>query len=105
MKIKEFYGFEGYYFDRLLDFELTPISEAEAKNFRKKRETDGIPVTEENTVLTVFKKNALGKQTTKIDISSACRNGSRVALFVVLSPTPALFAYTDETRFGLFPIA
>ncbi|MBO5363457.1 MAG: hypothetical protein J6A46_03935 [Clostridia bacterium] len=105
MKTTEIYGFEGYYFNRLLDFELIPISEEETKRFCKKRKTDGIPVnTAKNTVLTIFKKNAFGKQRTQIDISSACRSGSRVVLRVVLSPTPALFAYTDEEHFGTFPI-
>ncbi|MBR4942744.1 MAG: hypothetical protein IKZ28_01825 [Clostridia bacterium] len=104
MKKKGLYGFEGYYADRILDFELAPITEAETKNFHKEK-TEGIPVKgTENTVLTVFKKDGNRKRKREVDISSACRSGSRVALFVILSPKPTLFAYTDEERFGYFPL-
>ncbi|MBQ8686108.1 MAG: hypothetical protein IJ514_08055 [Clostridia bacterium] len=100
------YGFEGYYYDRLLDFQLTTISKKRALTFQKEKATDGIPVKNAaNIVLTVFRQDETGARTyARVDISTACRDGETVLLYIVLSPTPTLFAYTNPNCFGWFPV-
>ena len=98
-----FYGFEGLYEGRILDFELPSITEQESRLFCA--EDEGIRVTEDAPIfLTVVRIENEKRTSAEIDISSACQKGKRVCLRLVLSTPPKLFAYTDKKHSGSFPL-